>query len=48
MPTCSRIFSFAAIAFDERSLLQPALVLALIAFLGTVSFAYYYEKGLKK
>lgn len=31
----------AAIAFDEPALLQPALVLTLIAFVGTVAFARY-------
>jgi multicomponent Na+:H+ antiporter subunit F len=34
----------AAIAFDEPSLFQPALVLTLIAFIGTVAFARYVEK----
>ena len=33
-----------AIAMDAPSLLQPALVLAFIAFLGTVAFARYIEK----
>jgi multicomponent Na+:H+ antiporter subunit F len=34
-----------ALAYDERGLLHPALVLALVAFLGTVAFARYIEKG---
>jgi multicomponent Na+:H+ antiporter subunit F len=34
----------AAIAFDEPALLQPALVLTLIAFVGTVAFARYVAK----
>jgi multicomponent Na+:H+ antiporter subunit F len=33
-----------AIAFDQPSLLDVASVIALIAFLGTVSFAYYIER----
>lgn len=33
-----------AIAFDEPALLQPALVLTLIAFVGTVAFARYVAK----
>lgn len=32
-----------AIAFDEPTLLEPALVVAIIAFLGTVAFARYLE-----
>ena len=39
------ILASAAIAFDEPSLLQPALVLTLIAFVGTVAFARYVAKG---
>lgn len=35
----------AAIAFGEAALLQPALVLTLIAFVGTVAFARYVAKG---
>jgi multicomponent Na+:H+ antiporter subunit F len=34
----------AAIAFNEPALLQPALVLTLIAFVGTVAFARYVAK----
>lgn len=34
----------AAIAFEEPALLQPALVLTLIAFVGTVAFARYVAK----
>jgi multicomponent Na+:H+ antiporter subunit F len=33
-----------AIRFDQPALLQPAIVLALLAFLGTVAFAHYIEK----
>jgi multicomponent Na+:H+ antiporter subunit F len=33
-----------AIRFDQPALLQPAIVLALVAFLGTVAFAHYIEK----
>ena len=36
--------SIAAIALDAPSLLQPALVVAFLAFLGTVAFARYIEK----
>jgi len=32
------------IATDEPLLLRPAIVLALIAFLGTVAFAHYLER----
>ena len=35
----------AAIGFGEPALLQPALVLTLIAFVGTVAFARYVAKG---
>lgn len=38
------IMAVTAIGLDAPSLLQPALVLALIAFLGTVAFARYVEK----
>ena len=34
----------AAIGFEEPALLQPALVLTLIAFVGTVAFARYVAK----
>lgn len=37
-----------AMASEEPSLLQPALVVALIAFLGTVAFARYVEKGARR
>ncbi len=33
-----------AVAFDEPALLQPALVVALIAFVGTVAFARHLER----
>ena len=32
-----------AIAYDEPILLQPALIVALAAFLGTIAFAFYIE-----
>lgn len=38
------ILAAAAIAFEEPALLQPALVLTLIAFVGTVAFARYVAK----
>lgn len=33
-----------AVAFDEPALLQPALVVALIVFVGTVVFARHLER----
>lgn len=33
-----------AIAFEQPALLQPALVLGLITFLGTVAFARYVQR----
>jgi multicomponent Na+:H+ antiporter subunit F len=33
-----------AIAFGQSSLLQPALVVGLITFLGTVAFARYVQR----
>ncbi len=33
-----------AVAFDQPVLLDVASVMALIAFLGTVAFAYYLER----
>lgn len=33
-----------AIAFDDAALLQPALVMALVAFVGTVAFARFLER----
>jgi multicomponent Na+:H+ antiporter subunit F len=33
-----------AIAFDQPALLQPALVVGLITFLGTVAFARYVQR----
>jgi multicomponent Na+:H+ antiporter subunit F len=38
------IMAVTAIGLDAPSLLQPALVLAFVAFLGTVAFARYVEK----
>lgn len=33
-----------AIAFDQPAILDVATVIALIAFLGTIAFAYYMER----
>jgi len=38
------VLATSAIAFDQPALLQPALVLGLIAFLGTVAFARYVQR----
>ena len=38
------VLGLLAIRFDEPALLQPAMVLALVAFLGTVAFARYIER----
>lgn len=38
------VIAASAIAFDEPLLLQPALVVALIAFVGTVAFARHLER----
>lgn len=37
------VIAASAVAFDEPALLQPALIIALIAFVGTVAFARYLE-----
>lgn len=34
-----------AILFNETVIIDVSLILALIAFLSTVAFTYYYEKG---
>lgn len=34
-----------AIATDQSVFLDPAIVLAIISFLGTIAFAYYVERG---
>jgi multicomponent Na+:H+ antiporter subunit F len=39
------VIAACAVAFDEPMLLQPALVIALIAFLGTVAFATHLERN---
>ena len=39
------IIAACAVAFDEPTLLQPALVVALIAFVGTVAFARHLERS---
>ncbi len=36
-----------AMAYDQQRLLDLAIVLALIAFPGTIAFARYLEKGVK-
>jgi multicomponent Na+:H+ antiporter subunit F len=33
-----------AIRFDEPALLAPAMVVALVAFVGTVAFAHFIER----
>jgi multicomponent Na+:H+ antiporter subunit F len=38
-------FSAYAILFDEEVVIDISLILALIAFLSTVAFTYYYVKG---
>jgi multicomponent Na+:H+ antiporter subunit F len=38
------VLGLLAVRFDEPALLQPAMVLALVAFLGTVAFAHYIER----
>ena len=37
-----------SIAADQPTFLDVAMILALIAFLGTVAFAYYIEKRKRK
>lgn len=38
------ILATCAITFEQPALLQPALVLGLITFLGTVAFARYVQR----
>ncbi|HVL69980.1 MAG TPA: monovalent cation/H+ antiporter complex subunit F [Vicinamibacterales bacterium] len=38
------VLAASAIAFNQPALLQPALVLGLITFLGTVAFARYVQR----
>lgn len=38
------VIAACAVAFDQPALLQPALVVALIAFVGTVAFARHLER----
>lgn len=38
------ILGLLALRFDDPALLQPALVVALVAFVGTVAFAHYLER----
>ena len=40
--------SIFSIVFDEKDYLDVAVILALIAFLGTVAFSYYIEKQKRK
>lgn len=40
------VIATCAIWFDQPALLDVASVVALIAFMGTVSFAYFIERGL--
>lgn len=37
-----------SIANDETAFLDVAIILALIAFLGTIAFAYYLEQRIQK
>lgn len=39
------VIAACAVWFDQPALLDVASVIALIAFLGTVSFAYYIERS---
>jgi multicomponent Na+:H+ antiporter subunit F len=39
------VIAACAIWFDQPALLDVASVIALIAFMGTVSFAYYIERS---
>jgi multicomponent Na+:H+ antiporter subunit F len=34
-----------AVLFNRALIIDVSLILALIAFLSTIAFAYYYEKG---
>lgn len=38
------VLATSAIAFDQPALIQPALVLGLVTFLGTVAFARYVQR----
>lgn len=33
-----------AILFDKKVIIDVALILALVAFISTIAFAYYYQK----
>lgn len=39
------IIAVYAVKVDEPVFLLPAIVLALIMFIGTIAFAYYVQKG---
>ena len=39
------VLGVCAIAFEQPALLQPALVLGLVTFLGTVAFARYVQRA---
>jgi multicomponent Na+:H+ antiporter subunit F len=38
---CIGLITAYSIVYDERNLIDVAIILALLAFLGTVAFAYY-------
>ncbi len=40
-------FSAYAILYDKSMIIDISLILALIAFLSTIAFAYYYERRKK-
>jgi len=42
------IVAVQAIVYDEPVFLDVAVIIALVAFLGTVAFAYYLEKRVDK
>lgn len=42
------VIASAAIAYREAQFLDIAIVLALVGYLGTVTFAYYIEKRTEK
>lgn len=41
------VVTIEALAFNDPIYIDVALILALVAFLGTIAFAYYLEKGVK-
>ncbi|PKP26047.1 MAG: cation:proton antiporter [Bacteroidetes bacterium HGW-Bacteroidetes-2] len=46
--TCIGIIAIYSIVYNQPTFLDIAMILALIAFLGTVAFSYYLEKRNKK